>query len=118
MTSTTTNEYIEQITLAFKARCDKLLSIKTRIHDNPFDDNRDIRIRYTTLSITEIVGYLTKNPHVTYNNIFEIDFISKSLVDIEETDSKVFTDTDMCMDIDIDTIYTSYGMFYELFFDY
>ena len=114
MTSTTTNEYIEQITLAFKARCDKLLSIKTRIHDNDVG----IRIRYTTLSITEIVDYLTKNPHVTYNNIFEIDFISKSLVDIEETDSKVFTDTDMCMDIDIDTLYTSYGMFYELFFDY
>lgn len=108
------NEYIEQITLAFKARCDKLLSIKTRIHDNDVD----IRIRYTTLSITEIVDYLSKNGQGTCNNIFEIDFISKSLVDLEETDSKVFTDTDMCMDIDIDTIYTSYGMFYDLFFDY
>ena len=118
MTSTTTNEYIEQITLAFKARCDKLLSIKTRIHDNPFDDIRDISIGYTTLSITEIVDYLSKNGQGTCNNIFKIDFISKSLVDLEETDSKVFTDTDTCMDIDIDTIYISYGMFYDLFFDY
>ena len=83
------NEYIEQITLTFKARCDKLLRIKTRIHDNPFDDHRHIRIRYTTLSITEIVDYLSKNG--TCYNIFEIDFISKSLVDLDETDSKVFT---------------------------
>ena len=83
------NKYIEQITLAFKTRCDKLLSIKTRIHDNPFDDHRHIRISYTTLSITEIVDYLSKNG--TCDNIFEIDFISKSLVDLDETDSKVFT---------------------------
>jgi len=106
------NKYIEQITLALKTRCDKLLSIKTRICDNPFDDYRDIR--YTTLSITEITDYLSKNRN--YDNIFEIDFISKSLVDLDETDSKVFTDTDMCMDINMDTIYTSYGMFNELFF--
>jgi hypothetical protein len=75
----------------FNSLCSSPLSarIKTRIHDNPFDDHRHIRIRYTTLSITEIVDYLSKNG--TCDNIFEIDFISKSLVDLDETDSKVFT---------------------------